>query len=60
MYLDINKHSKIVIYETYHTFLKIDEHGYLMLKPPNAEAYELCYCLYNDLLDEENGPYIMK
>jgi len=61
MYLDMNFIPyKIHIYETQYTFLKIDENGYLMMKPPNTETYDLCNCLYNDLLNEENSPYIMK
>ena len=61
MYLDINSIPyKIVIYETHHTFLKIDENGYLLMKPPGSETYELCHCLYNDLLNEENSLYILK
>ena len=61
MYLDKNTIPyRIVIYETYLTFLKIDEDGYLMIKPPNSETYELCNCLYNDLLTEENSAYVLK
>ena len=60
MYLDINKHTKIYIYETHYTFLKIDENGYLLIKPPMTETFKRCHCLYNDLLDEENTLYIMK
>ena len=58
MYYDGN--YKIHIYETNSTFLKIDENGYLMVKPPNTKTYDLCNCLYNDLLNEENSPYTMK
>jgi hypothetical protein len=61
MYLDKNTIPyRIVIYETYLTFLKIDENGYLMIKSPKNETYELCNCLYNDLLTEGNGIYVMK
>ena len=60
MYLDGNSIPyKIHIYETNFTFLKIDENGYLMVKPPSRETYELCNCLYNDLMNEEYSPYIM-
>ena len=31
-----------------------------MIKPPNSETYELCNCLYNDLLTEENSAYVLK
>ena len=41
-------------------YLKIDENGYLMIKPPLVETFDRCNCLYNDLWDEERGPCILK
>lgn len=42
--------------------LRIDEDGYLTIRPDSHEnkEYVRCHCWYNDLLDEEMEPYIMK
>lgn len=42
--------------------LRIDEDGYLTLCFDSHEnkEYIRCHCLYNDLLDEEMNPYVMK
>jgi hypothetical protein len=45
------------------TNFRIDEDGYLCrnrVSIPNNQNYIRCNCLYNDLLDEENHPYILK
>ena len=47
----------ICIYE------EINEDGYLYISPFTdkfSPVLEKCNCLYNDLLDEENQPYILK
>ena len=47
----------------YYNF-KIDEDGYFCVKPfrdsIRQDNYVRCNCLYNDLLDDENKPYILK
>ena len=42
--------------------LRIDEYGYLGICPNynNYMEYIRCHCLYNDMLDEENEPYVLK
>lgn len=44
--------------------LKIDENGFLCVKPfrdnVRMHTFVRCNCMYNDLLDEENTPYIFK
>jgi hypothetical protein len=55
--------SKLVVKRaatSYSPFLKIDENGYLMIKPLFIQSFERCDCLYNDLLDEENSTYTLK
>ena len=38
--------------------IKIDEDGYLMVK--KSFTFEKVICVYNDLLDEEYNPYVLK
>jgi hypothetical protein len=58
--------SKLIVYKTnniVNSFVKIDENGYLLVREINKQlnlTFERCNCLYNDLLDEENSPYILK
>lgn len=44
-------------------YLKIDESGYL-LKKINSDkrdnSFRRCYCIYNELIDECQQPYILK
>jgi hypothetical protein len=42
--------------------LRINEDGYLTICNDSHESKEYirCHCLYNDLLDEELDPYVMK
>ena len=45
--------------------IKIDENGYLCVKPFNdnnirSNEFVKCNCLYNELLDDENLSYILK
>jgi len=59
---------KIIIHQPMYLSMKpvnfrIDEDGYLFMNrvnAPNNEMYTKCSCLYNDLLDEENYPYLLK
>jgi len=43
-------------------YLKLDENGYLLLRPNRREDenYYRCHCLYNDLLDDELASYVLK
>jgi hypothetical protein len=44
-------------------YLKIDENGYLLLKTDDDlqnQTFIRCNCLYNDIIDEEKEPYILK
>ena len=60
--------NKIIIYKPLDLTMKlrnfrIDEDGYLFINRftyPANQTYTKCNCLYNDLLDEEKDPYILK
>ena len=54
------KETTVIHPTTNSMYLKIDENGYLMIKPPFVQSFDRCHCLYNDLLDEEKSIYILK
>ena len=66
-YIHINT-GKITLYvvnpDTHHfQYLKIDENGYLLKKTNSNKldpSFRRCSCLYNELMDECQHPYLLK